>query len=47
MVFFATYVTLAIAVLAMQPVPFVASFVGYFVTLYLVEALSLRRLFAS
>jgi hypothetical protein len=32
---------------SLVPVPFVVSFVAYFIALHLFEALSLRRLFAS
>jgi hypothetical protein len=45
MVFFAAYVTLMLGVLAVRPVPFVASFTGHFIGLYGMEALYLRRLF--
>jgi hypothetical protein len=31
----------------LRPLPFVASFTGYFVALYLTEALLMRRLFAG
>ena len=47
MVFFAAYVALAMTLGAVRPVPFVASFVVSFVLLYLVEALSLRRMLAA
>ena len=47
MVFFAGYVALVLKVLEVRPVPFVASFVVSFVGLYLVEALSLRRMIAA
>ena len=47
MVFFAAYVTLAVAVFAVRPVPFIASFTGSFVALYVAEAIALRRLLAS
>jgi hypothetical protein len=40
-------VGLAIGVLAVQPVPFVVSLTGYFIALYLVEALWLKRLFGT
>jgi len=33
--------------LALTPAPFVVSFMSYFIGLYLIEALALRRLFAS
>lgn len=47
MVFFGAYVAVMLKVLRLQPVPFVASFTGYFIALYLVEALLMRRLFAG
>jgi len=47
MVFFGAYVTFALIVLALRPIPFVVSFTGYFIGLHLIEALYLRRLFAG
>ena len=47
MVFFGAYVAIALTVLSLRPIPFVVSFTGYFIGLYLVEALCLRRLFAG
>ena len=47
LVFFGAYVGLAIGVLGVRPVPFVASFTGYFIALHVVEALWLKRLFVS
>ena len=47
LVFFGAYVAAMITLLTVSPVPFVASFVGYFVALYLAEALLLRRLFTT
>jgi hypothetical protein len=47
LVFFAAYVALMLSVLSLRPVPFVISFTSYFIGLHLVEALSLRRLFAG
>jgi hypothetical protein len=47
LVFFGAYVGLAIGVLAVKPVPFAASLTGYFIALYMVEALWLKRLFVS
>lgn len=47
MLFFGLYVVAAIAGLRLRPVPFVASFTTAFVTLYLIEALHLQRLFAD
>ena len=46
MVFFGTYVTVMLRTLALRPVPFVLSFTGYFIALYAMEALFLRRAFA-
>jgi hypothetical protein len=45
LVFFGAYVAVMIRVLALRPIPFVGSFTGYVVGLYLMEALYLRRLF--
>jgi hypothetical protein len=47
MVFFGAYVAVMLAVLRLRPIPFVLSFTGYFIGLYLMEALYLRRLFTS
>lgn len=47
LLFFGAYVGLAIGVLAVEAVPFAASFAGYFIALHLVEALWLKRLFVS
>jgi hypothetical protein len=47
LVFFGAYVAFMLSVLSLRPVPFVASFTGYFIGLHFVEALSLRRLFAG
>ena len=46
-VFFALYVALILRVFHARPAPFVLSFTAYFVTLYGMEALFLRRLFAD
>ena len=46
MVFFGTYVTLVLTVLSPRSIPFIVSFTGYFITLHLLEAVFLRRLFA-
>ena len=45
MVFFGAYVTAMLLGLRLRPVPFMASFTGYFIVLYLTEALLMRRLF--
>lgn len=47
LVFFGAYVAFMLSVLSLRPVPFVASFTSYFIALHLVEALSLKRLFAG
>ena len=44
---FAVYVATMLRVLGLRPIPFVLSFTGYFVALYLTEALFMRRLFAG
>ena len=45
MVFFGAYVVVALRVLSLPPVPFVASFTSYFIGLYAIEAMLMRRLF--
>jgi hypothetical protein len=47
LVFFGAYVALVIGVMQVRPVPFIASFTAYFITLHMIEALSLKRLFVS
>ncbi len=47
LVFFGAYVGVALGVLALKPAPFMVSFTAYFIALYLVEALLLRRLLAG
>ena len=44
MVFFGVYVALMLKWQQLRPVPFVISFTGYFIALYAMEALFLRRL---
>jgi len=44
LMFFAVYVTIVLKTLSVRPVPFVISFTSYFITLHLIEALSLRRM---
>jgi hypothetical protein len=46
MVFYGGYVAVMLRGVGLRPVPFVASFTGYLIALYLVEALLMRRLFA-
>jgi hypothetical protein len=47
LVFFGAYIALLIRVVGVQPVPFIASFTGYFIGLYGVEALLLKRLLST
>jgi len=47
LVFFGAYVAVMLRVLSLRPRTFVASFTSYFIALYLIEALYLRRLFAG
>ena len=47
MLFFGAYVVVMLAVVRVPAVPFVASFTGFFIALYLAEALLMRRLFAG
>jgi uncharacterized membrane protein YdfJ with MMPL/SSD domain len=46
-VFFGGYIAVMILGLRFRPVPFVVSFTSYFIALYLMEALFLRRLFSE
>lgn len=47
MVFFGGYVAIMLRVARFRPIPFVISFTGYFIGLYLMEALYLKRLFSQ
>ena len=47
LVFFGAYVAVMLRLLSLRPRTFVASFTSYFIALYLIEALYLRRLFAG
>jgi hypothetical protein len=47
MVFFGAYVAGVVWLLGQPAVPFAVSFTGSFISLHLIEALALRRLFAS
>jgi hypothetical protein len=47
MLFFGAYVAVMLTVVGVRPVPFVVSFTGYFIALYVTEALLMRRLFAG
>jgi uncharacterized membrane protein YdfJ with MMPL/SSD domain len=44
LMFFGVYVAVMLRVLMLTPMPFVLSFAGYFIVLYLIEALLLKRL---
>lgn len=44
MVFFAGYVTVLLSIGWVQPIPFVVSFMAYFICLHAIEAIGLRRL---
>ena len=46
MIVFGAYVAVMLGVVSLRPVPFVASFTSYFVGLYLMQALYLRRMLA-
>jgi hypothetical protein len=47
LVFFAAYVVIMLRGLSLRPIAFVASFAAYFVGLYALEALFLKRLLAG
>jgi hypothetical protein len=47
MMFVAAYLAVMLRGLALPPAPFVASFIGYFIALYVIEAIFLKRLFAG
>lgn len=47
MVFFGGYVAIMLRIAGFRPVPFVISFTGFFIGLYLMEALYLKRLFSE
>jgi len=47
MVFFGAYVAAMLKLAHLHAVPFVASFTTYFIALYVVEAVLMRRLFAE
>ena len=46
LVFFGGYVSVMLKVLGLRPIPFMVSFTSYFIALYFIEALFLRRLFS-
>src|SRR5437762_3401840 len=45
--FFGAYIAFVILLFRFRPVPFLVSFTSYFIALYLMEALYLRRLFSE
>ena len=47
LMFFAAYAFVMLRVLSLRPIPFVASFTGYFIALHNIEALFMKRLFTS
>ena len=47
MLFFGVYVAVMLRVVMVRPVPFVAALTSYFIALYVMEALFLRRLFVE
>ena len=47
MLFFGAYVAVMLEVVGLHPTPFVVSFTSYFIAVYLVEALLMRRLFGA
>jgi hypothetical protein len=47
MLFFGAYVAVMLVFMDVRPTPFVASFTGYFIALYAMEALFLKRLLTA
>jgi hypothetical protein len=47
MAFFGAYVAVMLRLVRLRPIPFVVSFTGYFIGLYGMEALFLKRLFSE
>ena len=47
LVLFGGYVGVMLGVLSVPPIPFVVSFTAYFIGLYMIEALCLRRLYVG
>ena len=47
LIFFAMYTFLMLRLVGLRPIPFVASFTGYFIALHNIEALFMKRLFTS
>ena len=46
-VFFGLYVAVMLGLLSLRPVPFMTAFVSYFIALYAMQALLIRRLITS
>ena len=46
LMFFALYIAIMLRLMALRPVPFVTAFVTYFIALYAMQALFLKRLTA-
>jgi hypothetical protein len=44
MIWFGAYVVAVVSLFDLRPIPFIASFTGFFIGLYLMEAIFLRRL---
>jgi hypothetical protein len=47
MIFFGLYITVLLKAGWVRPIPFVISFIGYFIALHLAEAIGLRRVQAA
>jgi hypothetical protein len=47
MIFFAGYITALLSMGCVRPIPFVISFIGYYLSLHAMEAIGLRRLQAG
>lgn len=47
MLCFGVYVAVMLSPLGLRPMPFIVSFISYFIALHVLEALFLRRLFAT
>src|SRR5712672_3871058 len=47
MLFFGAYVAAMLKVVGLHPTPFVVSFTSYFIALYVIEAVLMRRLFGA
>lgn len=47
MIFFGGYVAAMLRIMNVRPVPFIVSFTSYFIGLYFMEALYLKRLFSQ